>query len=228
MARVIYANQKLKNPIHGLIFDMDGVLFDTERDSLPNIIRIGKEMGVDIPLEFVIENMGRNQAEESILMRELLGSGFDTDTFWDRYWTDRNRRYDACGMPVKEGAVKLLEAALEKQCPCVVASSSPCSEVWKSLDRANLRRYFVDVVGGDLFEHSKPAPDIFLAGAKLLGVSPQRCMVIEDSLNGLKAARAAGTLVAFVKDIPSYPESELRRYCDFSFDSAADISEMLS
>ena len=229
MSYVVYGEKDPQEiQIEGLIFDMDGVLFDTERDSIASIIRIGKEMGFEIPREFIIKNMGRNQAEESVIYREFLGDSFDPEEFWRRYWTDRNARYDRQGMPIKPGAMELLKAALEKKIPCVVASSSLREEVWKSVDRVALREYFVDVIGGDMFEHSKPQPDIFLVGANVIGIKPENCMVIEDSLNGMKAARAAEMIVAYVKDVPTYPESELKKYCDFSFESAADIIPLLS
>ena len=227
MGNVVYSPEKAHKHVAGLIFDMDGVLFDTERDSILNIIETAAEMGFTVTREFVIENMGRNMAEESVIYSRELGPAFDADQFWSRYWLKRNERYDKYGMPLKEGAVTLAKAAKEKAVACVVASSSPRAEVWKAIDRAHLRPYFVDVVSGDMFEHSKPAPDIFLTAARVLRHRPEVCMAIEDSLNGLRAARAAGVLVSFVKDIPDYPEDTLKKYCDFSFDSAADIAALL-
>lgn len=213
-------------PILGLLFDMDGVLFDTERDSVRAIIRIGSEMGFEIPEEFIIRNFGRNMAEESVIYRDFLGPAFDADEFWRRYWVDRNRRYSS-GMPVKEGALRLLSFANQRQIPCVLASSSPTDEVRVSLRRAGLEEMFRDVIGGDQFEHSKPEPDIFLIAVKSLGLDAANCLVIEDSLNGLKSGHAAGAQVAFVKDVPDYPEELLQQFCDYAFDSADEIIPLI-
>ena len=227
MGKKTYSNARPDVSVLGLIFDMDGVLFDTERDSIVNIIRIGGEMGFTISREMVITNMGRNMAEEKVIYRKALGDAFDADKFWDLYWEDRYRRFEKTGIPVKAGALGLLKIAKERGIPCVVASSSPSAEVWKALKMANIDTYFSGVIGGDMFEKGKPNPDIFLAGAKILGLDPENCIVIEDSLNGMKAGRAAGMQVVFVKDIPSYPEEELDRYADYSFDSAEEIVEIL-
>ncbi len=211
----------------GIIFDMDGVLFDTEKDSIPLIISIGAEMGFAITREFVIQNMGRNMAEESVIYKAHLGDAFDADYFWKRYWDLRNKKYDREGMPVKAGAMKLLITAREKAIPCVVASSSPSEQVVRALKKAGVYEYFTGVVGGEMFERSKPEPDIFLAAARIIHLFPEQCLIIEDSLNGLKAAGATGSLVVFVKDIPSYPVELLKEYAHYSFDSAEEIKELL-
>ena len=78
-----------------------------------------------------------------------------------------------------------------------------------------------------MFEKSKPSPDIFLTAAELLGLEPENCMVIEDSLNGMKAGRAAGMQVVHVKDVPEYSEEDLDRYADYAFDSIEEAAELL-
>ena len=78
-----------------------------------------------------------------------------------------------------------------------------------------------------MFEKSKPDPDIFLTAARQLDLPPENCLVIEDSLNGLKAGRAAGMQVVYVKDVPSYSEEELDRYADYAFDQIEEAAELL-
>ena len=108
MGKRVYSSARPGLPVKGIVFDMDGVLFDTEKDSVERIIRLGKQLGFDISREMVITNMGRNMAEESRIYREILGERFDGDQFWGLYWQERNRQYEEEGIPVKESAVKLL------------------------------------------------------------------------------------------------------------------------
>lgn len=217
---------KQKPAILGLLFDMDGVLFDTERDSVKAIIRIASEMGFTIPEDFIIQNFGRNMAEESIIYRNYLGPDFDAEEFWKRYWIDRNDRYRD-GPPIKEGAIELLTFANQKNVPCALASSSPTEEVRLSLRRVGIEPLFKSVIGGDMFEHSKPEPDIFIVAAQSLGLKAENCLVIEDSLNGLKSGRTSGAQVAFVRDVPDYPRDVLLQYSDYQFVSAREIIPLL-
>ena len=96
-----------------------------------------------------------------------------------------------------------------------------------ALEQAALRSFFTGAIGGDMFEKSKPDPDIFLTAARQLDLPPENCLVIEDSLNGLKAGRAAGMQVVYVKDVPSYSEEELDRYADYAFDQIEEAAELL-
>ena len=215
------------SPIRAVILDMDGVLFDTEGTSIESIIHIMHSLGFEITRQFIIGNMGRNMKELSAIYSEKFGAAFNPEQFWRIYWDTRNSLYDREGMPVKKGIPELLLAAKAHALPCIVASSSPKKEIWASLERAGIRNYFVDVVSGDMFERSKPNPDIFLVASSLTGMPPACCAVVEDSLNGMRAARAAGNIVIFVKDIVDYDASVLTGLCDYSFDSAAEIARIL-
>ena len=209
-----------------LLWDMDGILFDTESRSIASIIDIIGRQGLTITREYIISHMGMGPKDLLRTYQNHLGPTFDAQLYWDTYWEERNAYYDAHGMPVMNGALDLLKAAQERNIPCILASSSPQKQAIKSLERAGVYSYFFGVVGGDMFEHSKPEPDIYLTAARLAGIPAGDCLVMEDSLNGLIAGRAAGTRTVMVPDVVPYSGAHMS-YCDFLATSLTDVIALL-
>lgn len=227
MGSNVKKNEKPLGAPNALLFDMDGVLFDTEGTSINSIVEIMKSMGFNVPREFIIRNMGMGQNDLSQAYRTLLGDSFVPEVFWSKYWENRNNLYNKTGMPVKNGIIELLQAAHDRQIPCIVASSSPQKEVLASIKRAGLEQYFCNAVGGDMFEHCKPEPDIFIVASQIVGVDLPHCLVLEDSLNGIMSAYKAGAQVGFIKDIVDYDSELLAQYCDYTFNSALNVIALL-
>lgn len=209
-----------------LLWDMDGILFDTEKRSIDSIIDIVGRQNLTITREYIIAHMGMGPKDLLRTYQNHLGPTFDAQLYWDTYWQERNAHYDACGMPLMTGARELLKAASEKGIPCILASSSPQKQVIKSLERAGVYQYFKDVVGGDMFDHSKPEPDIYLTAASLAKVSVQDCLVMEDSLNGLIAGRGAGARTIMIPDVVPYSGAHMS-YCDYLGDTLTDVIALL-
>ena len=209
-----------------LLWDMDGILFDTEKRSIDSIIDIIGRQGLSITREYIIAHMGLGPKDLLRAYQNHLGPTFDAQLYWDTYWQERNAYYDACGMPLMPGALELLKAAQGKQIPCILASSSPQKQVIKSLDRAGVYAYFSGVVGGDMFEHAKPEPDIYLTAAKLARIPVQDCLVMEDSLNGLISGRSAGTRTIMIPDAVPFSGAHMS-YCDFLGDTLTDAIALL-
>ena len=145
-------------PVRALLVDMDGVLFDTERRSLLSIIDIIGRQGLTITYDQLVERMGLGPKDLRRSYETLLGPAFQWQLFWDTYWAERRAFYDEHGMPVMPGVVETLTAARKKGLACILASSSPRDQVIAHLKHAHVYDYFTDVVGGDMFEHSKPQP----------------------------------------------------------------------
>lgn len=210
-----------------LLIDMDGVLFDTESHSIDLIRDIVARQGLTITREYIIAHMGYGPADLLDAYSKHLGPSFDPELYWKTYWSERNAFYDWNPLPLKPGAVSLLEKCSQAGIPCILATSSPQQEGMACLCRAGIDRYFRDVVGGDMFRHSKPQPDIYLTAAALADVPIEHCLVLEDSLNGLKAGRASGARTVMIPDIVPYSEA-FAPFCDYLCDTLTDIELLLT
>lgn len=213
-------------PVRALLVDMDGVLFDTEKRSIELIIDVVARQHLVITREFIIANMGIGPRDLLERYRQHLGAAFDAQLYWDTYWKERNAYYDRYGMSVMKGARDVLAYACGKKIPCILASSSPQREVVASLKRAGVDKYFYDVVGGDMFVHSKPQPDIYMTAARLGHAEPAACLVLEDSPNGLKSGHAAGARTAMIPDMIPYTDA-LRPCCNYLCDTISDVLALL-
>lgn len=196
--------------IKAVIFDMDGLMFDTERlwDTLwePTCRALGLEMPQDLEAFFT---GGRGLA--GVKLNEHIQKFFpqaDPQVIVEKIWELAEQRF-AQGVPCKPGLAELLETLEEKKLPRIVASSSPRALIQKNLETTGMARYFDQVVCGADVRYSKPAPDIFLEAARRLGVDIRDCLVLEDSFNGVRAGHAAGAVTVMVPDI-AQPDEEIR------------------
>ena len=193
--------------IRAVLFDMDGVIFDSERAVLAVWREIAGELqlkGID---EVFVQCVGVNKRRT----REIFGEAYpalDFDDFDQRVRTLFLSRYDKGRLPVKPGAAEILRAFSERGLPLALASSTRTVTVRRELEEAGLLRFFTVVIGGDQVTHSKPDPEIFLRAAAQLGVRPEDCAVIEDSFNGIRAARAGGFHAVMVPDLLP-PDAEM-------------------
>ena len=185
--------------MHAVIFDMDGVLIDSERIVLDSFRYAGKITGVPDAERMAIIGLGLNDEAWMVLLRQEFGADADAVLKYSEEYMDRF--YAANAAPAKKGALELLKSLHRLGVPTAVASSSPLPAVTSRLKKAELLPYFHAVISGDMVARSKPEPDIFLEAARRLGRPAQECFVIEDSPNGLRAGMAAGCHVLFVPDL---------------------------
>lgn len=213
--------------VQGVIFDMDGLMFDTERlwDTLwePTC----REMGVEMPADAdAFLASGRGLAGQALAehIREYFPTA-DPQKMLQTAWRLADELF-AKGVPCKPGLFELLDVLEERGIPRIVASSSPRSVIMQNLSTTGAGRYFAQVVCGADVEHSKPAPDIFLLAASRLGVDIHRCLVLEDSLNGLRAARASGAVSVMVPDLRPYGP-EVAPYVDYLKQDLSQVIDLL-
>ncbi len=206
-----------------VVFDMDGVLFDTEIVCMKAWMAVAEKNGMPDMEEVFPKCIGLNSNDSRQIVMAAYGEDFDYPRFrqeaadWFQTYMKEN------GLPVKPGAPELLGWLKDAGCAVGLASSTRSSSVFSHLEQSGFREYFRTVVTGDMVEHSKPRPDIYLLACRELGVEPEQAYAIEDSPNGIRSAHAAGMRPIMVPDMIA-PDMEMRR---LSFLIRKDLFEVM-
>lgn len=179
-------------PVRGLIFDFDGLMVDTESATYHSWRELYADHGQPLAVEEWVQCVGSDFGgfDPFDELERRVGRSLPWDEL-EPARVERARQLDAL-MDARPGVRERLAEAVGMGLPCAVASSSPRSWVRPWLERLGVAEYFVHVCTKDDVARVKPAPDLFLLAATRLGVEPLHALVFEDSLNGLRAAAAAG------------------------------------
>ena len=199
--------------IKAAIFDMDGLLLDTERLSQDSFIEACDIFALAFDPVFYPQLIGLDAKKGSALLAGFLNGRLVLETFEDKW----QQLYDTklqLGIPVKVGVVELLIHLRKINLPCAVATSTHNVLALEKLRSTGLLPLFDSVVTGEQVVNGKPYPDIFEAAAKALNAAPQNCIAFEDSENGVRAGVAAGMTVVQVPDLVA-PSAELLRLGHF-------------
>jgi HAD superfamily hydrolase (TIGR01509 family) len=191
------------NP-RAVIFDMDGLLLDSEPLYRATWQTASADLGFPIDDVLYERFVGRGNVEAEQILREHFGDAFPLDEFHKLWRSDWDKRLAAAPLARKAGAVELLDVLESRGIPKALATSSPRVLALRCL--GDLAPRFAALAFGDEVSHSKPAPDLFLLASQRLGIAPADCVVLEDSEAGVRAARAAGMDVIMVPDL--VPPSE--------------------
>ncbi|HWF09075.1 MAG TPA: HAD family phosphatase [Bryobacteraceae bacterium] len=209
-----------------VIFDMDGLMLDTEPVYKIAWQRAAESRGFPISDALYFELIGRTRAAGEAILREAFGAGFEVEAF--RAACERCETVAfAERLPARKPGLDVLLALLDlHRVPKAVATSTdrPVAEAMLR-EHGLLNRFRAMVTGSDI-SNGKPAPDIFLLAARRLGVAPATCLVLEDSEAGIVAASRAGMHVYAVPDLKP-PPPEIERLARGTFDSLADVAEEL-
>ncbi len=192
-----------------VLFDMDGVIFDSERAVLACWQEVGARFSLRGIKQVFVRCVGVNKQRTRQIFSEAYPQ-LDFDRFDEAVRTLFLSRYDRGRLPLKPGVREILAALKEAGIPLALASSTRLVTVRRELDEAGLLPCFDAVIGGDTVAHSKPDPEIFLTAAALLGAAPADCWVIEDSFNGIRAAHAGGMHPIMVPDLLP-PDTEMAK-----------------
>ena len=192
--------------IDALIFDMDGLMFDTERLATVLWNQVGDELRIDMTEEFLDSFRGQNPTAIRNAFLQRFGREFDFDGCMGRKDELQHRYIEEKGVPLKEGLPELLEYLKGQDIRMAVATSTQQSLAEKMLKIAGVYEYFDAVAYGNKVKRSKPFPDIFQKAAEDLGVPMRECLVLEDSISGVQAGKAAGGYIIHIPDVVVVPE----------------------
>jgi beta-phosphoglucomutase-like phosphatase (HAD superfamily) len=190
------------------IFDMDGLLIDSERALLRVWTQVADEMGATLVEADFVRMVGLGSIESNRILQEVFGTEARVRSMRERASDLLRPGGEPPLFPLRPGARDLLDLLQASGVPCAVASSTRVSEVRRRLHGVGVLDRFAGLAGGDEVARSKPDPGVFLLAAERLGIAPTRCLAFEDSVHGVIAARAAGMQVVMVPDLV-VPDPEL-------------------
>jgi len=203
--------------IKAIIFDMDGLLLDTETLSFGSFVTTAKRYDIAVGIDQYRDMIGLNAATGMEILRSILPSSMDAVAFKDE-WLDVYQALLAGDVPTKRGAHTFLARLHELNVPRAVATSSSGLKARRLLQKTGLMQFLQHVTGGDEVNAGKPAPDVYIDVAKKLGIAPKHCLAFEDSNNGTTAALAAGMRVIQIPDLA--PSNRLPNPPDFNICSS--------
>lgn len=210
-----------------VVFDMDGVIFDSEREVLRCWVELADKYGVSHVEETVYACIGTNKQRTREIVLETYGKDFPYEAYNADASALFHKRFDGGRLPMKPGVRSLLDWLQKENKKIALASSTRSEVVRRELREADLLTYFDAVIGGDMVSRSKPEPDIFLEACRAVGAEPVRCFAIEDSYNGIRAAYAGGLRPIMVPDLlPA--NDEMRSLAETIEDNLEEVRRFLA
>ena len=209
-----------------VVFDMDGVIFDSERLVVECWKEIADKYGIQDIEKMCRECLGINRTETERRFLAYYGNDFP----YDKYKTEMSElyhsRYSGGRLPMKPGITELLSFLKESGKKIALASSTRKSIVVAELSDAGIIDYFDVIICGDMVERSKPEPDIYLKACECLHIKPQEAYAIEDSYNGIRSATRGGLRAIMVPDLAE-PTEEMKQLSEVILESLVDVREYL-
>ncbi len=204
-----------------VIFDMDGLMIDSERPKAKLFVDIFAEHGIILDPDYVTSTYGINRKYVQAQLHEMYP---DADV--DEYLAEKTRRtrqyFDEHGVPIKTGLFELFEKIENLGILKAVATSTDKPRAMPLLEESHIDKHMDGFVFSDEIKNGKPAPDIFLTSAEKLGIAPSECLVLEDSIPGIHAAHAAGMKVICIPDLKN-PDDEARAMCEAVYPTLLDV-----
>ena len=213
----------LPRPVKAVVFDMDGLLLDSERLHARAALAAAREVGCPLEMDVFLKFVGTTQAQR--ILREHYGESYPFEELRVA-WGRLVKVLFAAELELKAGALELLDLLDRLELPRAIATSSSHATVEDHLSSQGILHRFHAVVALGDYANGKPAPDPFLKAAERLGIDPQDCLALEDSHNGILAASTAGMMTVMVPDLLQ-PTDEIQRLC-LVVPSLHDVPRLIS
>jgi HAD superfamily hydrolase (TIGR01509 family) len=201
----------LPHPVAAVVFDMDGLLFDTERLYGLAGQSAARELGCELAADVFTQLIGTTWQECRRILLTNYGPAYPFEEL-EAVWMRHFGMLAETGLELKPGALELLDLLDALDLPRAIATSSSRKTVDHHLAAHGLAERFTGIVAAGDYAAGKPAPDPFLKAAERLGVDPRRCLALEDSPNGVRSAATAGMMTVMVPDLVQ-PTVEVRGLC---------------
>ncbi|MCR5874857.1 HAD family phosphatase [Phenylobacterium sp. J426] len=197
--------------VKAVVFDMDGLLIDTETVIYRAMQRTADSIARELPLTTFQRMVGLQHAASDLILLEHFGEDFDL-AGWSAEVSRHFRAELAAGIALKEGVLEILDLLDQAGLPRAIATSSSLQSVQLSLGPHSLVDRFHALITRDVQTRGKPHPEPFLKAADALGVDPADCLALEDSHNGVRSASSAGMMTIMVPDMLD-PTEEMETLC---------------
>lgn len=215
------------NKIEAVLFDMDGVIFDTEAIYLKVWTEVFKKYKYKMTKDIYISVMGRGRNNVIKTFLEAFGKNLPITQMYKEKDEKLSKIIKYGQVPMKDGVKEILDFLKENNYKVALATSAKRDRALIQLEMENIIEKFDTIVCGDEVVNSKPHPEIFLKAAKKLCVNPKDCIVIEDSAAGIEGAYKAKMIGIHVEDLKK-ADNDILKYCHRSFENLLDIKAYLS
>lgn len=212
--------------IKGVIFDMDGLMVDTEKHYNRCLVRAANELGYPMEKKHALLLRSLDHKLAGPLMQKFFGPEYDHEKVLERYYPYVEEHFASNDPEVKPGLYQLLDYLEKMGYKRAVATATNMQRAKDFLTRIGVIDRFECIYSGKMLQNSKPAPDIYLMASEALGLLPQECIALEDSPNGVKSAFAAGCKAVMVPDLTE-PDEEVKELLYAKADSLDGVIKVL-
>ena len=226
MSYQIFDHRTEQPKIRGVLFDMDGVVLDTEKLYTRFWREAANALGYPMTEEQALGMRSLNSAAGQARLESYFGSGVSRAAVRDKRIELMNAYVDIHGVDPKPGIFELMDTLKNSKIPTAITTSSPLPRVRRYLNPLGLSERFDYLCSGHDVPQGKPEPDIYLYGAQSIGVPPAACLAIEDSYAGILSAHRAGCMVVMVPDLDE-PTPEMKELLFARCDTLLDVKDLI-